>query len=306
MHGQWQAYQVVLRLHTPLHVGWGRVSYLQRARPYVTGRVLRGALVSRLVRRQSQPEGALNDSATYRKIGKTTYQHLAFTYFFPTLKKKDKPGWEVCFPWENESSFRRRFLSSYAATSLNYPQQSAAEGLLYETEFISPYTLDDGRPVYLMGYVFQMDCCKLQWKETLQAGLQLGGERGYGWGRVSLQDIAGPRDPDSNGDIELFGNPIGFEGSKPHPILRIHQGDPLLAHATTQGTPVSGIVEPLVGREWRSEEGGNRKHIGQYINFDNLCFAPGGIVQKDTAFTIGKGGCWQQTTASFDPERPKI
>lgn len=290
----WTAYQVVLRLHTPLHIGWGRVSYLQRARPYVTGRALRGALVTALTRLSSQSEGALNDYQIYRKIGQTAYQHLAFTYFFPALKKKNEKNeseWEECFPWEKEAVFRRRFLGSYAATSLNYPQQTAAEGLLYETEFISPYTLDTGEPVYLMGYIFAFDSTSLAWQKALEHGLQLGGERGYGWGRVSLAAMEGPLAPNQDGKMTFFEMPAVLEVSNAHPLLRVSSGFRLLAHAAAEGASIVGDVEPLVGREWHSERN-DRKHIGQYLNFDNICYAPGSIVQKDTAFKIGKGGVW--------------
>jgi len=62
---------------------------------------------------------------------------------------------------------------------------AAAERMLYEVEFLSPRTLDTGESVFLKGYVFERDGCSLKWKSTLKR-LQLGGERGYGWGSVEL------------------------------------------------------------------------------------------------------------------------
>lgn len=295
MSANWQTYQVVLRLHSPLHIGWGRVSYLQRTRPYVTGRVLRGALVSKLTRLQSQPGSSLTDYKTYQNIGKTAYQHLAFTYFFPAISESlVERKWQVCLPWEDEPTFRRRFLSSYAATALEYPAQTAAEGLLYETEFISPYTLDDDQPVYMMGYIFAMQSDKLQWKDALRLGLQLGGERSYGWGLVKLvncQQAGNSVPPDSSIQFNLFGQLATLEVRNAHPLIRLPEGSHIPAHVAAENAPLKGQVEPLVGREWRSEEG-KHKHIGQYLNFDNLCYAPGSVLLEDAAFKIGKGGVW--------------
>jgi hypothetical protein len=181
----WTVYQIILRLHSPLHIGYREVGYLRRTRPYVTGRALRGALVNRVGRNQNIRGEDPGDP--FRAVSKTFAQYLTFTYFYPALNEDGK--WKVFFPWEDEAGFRRRFLSSYVSTALTYPQQTAAEGLLHEIEFISPRTLDTGEPVYLMGYVFvqeeRLKKEKYDWVGAL-CRLQLGGERGYGWGDVRL------------------------------------------------------------------------------------------------------------------------
>ncbi len=288
----WTAYQVILRLHSPLHIGWGRVSYLQRARPYVTGRVLRGALVSRVARNQTE---LLSDEPLdpYRRVSKTFAAYMAFTYFYPALK--GEAGLKAVFPWQNESEFRRRFLSSSVAVSLEYPQQTAAEGLLYETEFLSPYALDTGEPVYLMGYVFvdeeHLKTEKYHWRSAFRR-LQLGGERGYGWGEARLAE--GGLRPIS-GEEKLFGE-IRFDLSEKRPFVRLERGQSVLAHTEAKSVFLQGKVEPIVGREWRADhpkDNHERKHIGQHLAFDGMYFEPGSVVLQPSKFFIGEGGYWR-------------
>lgn len=285
----WTAYQVILRLHSPLHIGWGRLSYLQRARPYVTGRALRGALVSRVARNKNESGETPGDP--YRAVSKTFAQFMAFTYFYPALKNGN--GWEAKFPWNREAEFRRRFLNSSVSASLEYPRQTAAEGLLYETEFLSPYTLDSGEPVFLMGYIFveeeRLKTETYDWKSAL-CRLQLGGERGYGWGEARLAE--GGLKPISP-DEKLFGE-ICFDFSKNRPFVCLEPGQKVLAHTEAKCSVLQGQIEPMVGREWRADNPKNRerKHIGQHLAFDGMYYAPGSATLGQAKFVIGEGGYW--------------
>lgn len=283
----WAAYQVVLRLYSPLHIGWGRVSYLQRARPYVSGRVLRGALINRVARNKHESGEDAGDP--YRAVSKTFAQYLTFTYFYPALKSA-RGDWNFHFPWEREADFRRRFLSSYAAASLEYPQQRAAEGLLYETEFIAPYALDDGQPVHLMGYFFvneeRLRTEKYDWKGALRR-LQLGGERGYGWGDARL--IENGIRKISDVEDKLFGT-TRFSLSEKRPVICLKKDQPVLAHTPAKDVTLAGNVEPVVGREWRADKG---KYIGQHLAFNDVCFAPGSLALCNSCFAIGEGGYWR-------------
>ena len=73
----WTAYQIILRLHSPLHIGYREVGYLRRTRPYVTGRALRGALVNRVGRNQDIRGEDPGDP--FRAVSKTFAQYLTFT-----------------------------------------------------------------------------------------------------------------------------------------------------------------------------------------------------------------------------------
>lgn len=280
----WRAYRVVLRLSAPLHSGWRKVGNLQMTRPYVTGRMLWGALTLRLTRDGARAQPAV-DSGKYQEIGKQVNERLAFTYFYPALQNAD--GYRIFWPWENEINFRRRFLGSYASTALSYPQQAAAEGSLHEVEFISPHTMDDGQTVYLLGYIFERDGCSPNWRSAIRS-LQLGGERGYGWGRVELVDS-----PKEITDGRIFNGVAAFEGLGERPLLSVANDGRLLAHtrAASDFLP-EGEIEPLVGREWRSTNAAN-KYAGQHVEFTGVCFVPGSKLNRARTFLVGHFGVWE-------------
>lgn len=283
----WRVYKVVFRLRSPMHIGWRKVSNLQMTRPYVTGRALWGALTARLTRNTSS--GLAIDSTAYQETGKKVHDTLAFTYFYPALKKKD--GYQVVWPWGNEETdFCRRFISSYVSTALVYPQHSAAEGFLHEVEFLSPRTLDTGEPVYLVGYVFARKDDALKWREALRY-LQLGGERGYGWGRVELVVCLEQK------DYSLFDAAATVEIDGDRPAIVLFRDKHLLAHTAHTGAEdkltidgidgIIGIIEPLVGREWSDQP-------GQKVVPDGIYYAPGSKVNAESRrFRIGKFGLWE-------------
>jgi hypothetical protein len=280
----WRAFEVVLRLCSPLHIGCGKVGNLQRTRPYVTGRVLWGALTMRLTRDAFQGRGPATDSSQYREVGNQVHRDLAFTYLYPALKSG--ADYQVVWPWDNESTFRRRFLSSYQGTALSYPQQSAAEGTLHEVEFISPNTLDTGGAVFLKGYVFEKEGCTLNWRSALKR-LQMGGERGYGWGNVELVEAS------LLADGLLFGGPAMLKGDGDVLVIRLPTDGRLLAHTLTADLPVSGDIEPLVGREWRSDNP-RRRYVGQHVAFSEVCFVPGSMTLRALDFAVDKYGVWRE------------
>jgi len=282
----WRIYQVILRLRSPLHIGCGKVGNLQRTRPYVTGRVLWGALTMRLTRDDCAGKGPATDSPTYRKFGDKVHGYLAFTYFYPALKSD--AGYRVAWPWADESTFRRRFLSSYQGTALSYPSQSAAEGMLHEVEFVSPHTLDTGEAVFLKGYVFEQEGCYLNWRSALKR-LQMGGERGYGWGDVQVVQVSKVQ------NNHLFDGQVTFEDNNERPIIRLPKDGRLLAHTRTDDLPASGDVEPLVGREWQSDaDDPRRRYAGQYVKFSDVYFTPGSVTLQALDFAVNEYGIWRK------------
>jgi len=278
----WKMYQVVLRLRSPMHIGCGAVGNVQRTRPYVTGRVLWGALTMRLTRDKAQGRGPATDSREYREVGDQVHRSLAFTYFYPALKSGN--DYRVAWPWDDKNVFRRRFLSSYQGTALSYPQQSAAEGMLHEVEFVSPHTLDTGRQVFLMGYIFEREATHLAWQSALER-LQMGGERGYGWGDVEPVEICESAN-------ELFAGLAIFRGDDETPIICLPADGRLLAHTLAEDLPAAGDVEPLVGREWRSDNS-RRRYVGQHVVFDDMCFTPGSVILQPLDFAVEKLGVWR-------------
>jgi hypothetical protein len=271
----WTAYRIVLRLLTPLHVGAGQAGNVQRARPYVTGKALWGALTARITRDNAEWG---ND---YVAVGERVNRELALSYFYPTVEgEKEITIW----PWDKKTDdkFAWRYLNTYAATALDYERQSAQDGSLHEVEFIAPRTRD-GAQVYLIGYIFALNECALQWRDALPR-LQLGGERTYGWGRVAV-------DSAEQASSSLFGQwDMALDSDRP--ILRAAGPARLLAHTLADDpsalSHVAGSIEPLIGRETRQAD----QH-GREIERAQICWTPGSSVNAGAQVSITANGVWQ-------------
>jgi len=290
----WQAYRVVWRLRSPLHIGHSKVGNVQRTRPYVTGRVLWGALTQRLAQDSHAPPD-------YAGMGQAVHEHLAFSYFYPALRADDGQGWSIQWPWGDPAGagvpFYARLMGSYASTALVYPHHSAQEGSLHEVEFLSPRTLNDSEsadPVYLIGTMFATPDAPAGWPAALTR-LQIGGERGYGWGR--LERVALDALP---GTPTLWDHDLKLDGARPvvtlrdgaRPVVTLRDGARLLAHTAVDGVDARGEVEPLVGRAWGARGAGQKvEHLG-------VCYAPGAVVNvaadAEIHLRIGPYGLWMQ------------
>jgi len=263
----WTSYRVNLRILSPIHIGWKKTGNLQQTYPYVIGQTLWGALTARLVRD--------NGGDNYQEIGKEVDKELRFTYFYPTIDCSKIVEWQ----WDNPDKFSWMYLGSYASVALK--DRVSKEGMLHETEYISPKTRDR-REVYLVGYIIEKDGCKLKWREALNR-IQIGGELGYGWGRVKLID----RPKKSNSCF----NSYAFDGTRDTPQITV-QGDKLILLAHTlvvDGLDCNGTIEPLVGRETDAHSG-----FGGVISGATICWVPGSCVKEKTTFGISDRGIWKR------------
>lgn len=265
----WKMHKVVFRLLTPLHVGDVKLGNVQRARHYVTGKALWGALTARLTRDCPELNG------DYVAVGNRVNDQLAFSYFYPAVNEKVDP-----FPWDNADEFAWRYLNTYASTALDYGRNSAEEGSLHETEFIAPRTRD-GAAVNLVGYIFEREGCTLKWQAALDR-LQLGGKRTYGWGRVKRD--SGPESAQS------FWDGWTVDLDQPRPVLRTNGTAPVLyAHTiTTAESDAMGRVEPLVGRETRAADAHGREFPRAQI-----CWMPGARMRAAVPAQIDGDGVWK-------------
>lgn len=273
----WMGYRLALRVLSPLHIGWRKVGNLQQTRPYVTGRNLWGALTARLVRNTA--------GTNYAEIGKRVDQEVAFSYFYPSTH----PDKVTLWPWgEQWEEFAWTFLGGYAGTALQ-DGHGTEDGSLHETEFIASHTRD-GEPVFLVGHLFLDEGCKLDWKNALQQ-LQLGGERGYGWGRVALTS-----EPERLRANRYFGLPVSDQDL----TLMIPKGRPLLAHTlVADELKGRGTIEPFVGRETETTSGG----FGQRQSPPYICWVPGSTFEKEMRFRIGPRGIWTPLQGAYEPRQ---
>lgn len=185
----WSVWQVLLRLRSPLHVGWRRAGNCWQCRPYLPAYPLLCALAARLTEsglRWCGGEDPYSANLNWLK------DHVRLTYFFPALVMRESgdlleiavfvpcydEGGNLLFYQQLQtmertitknsacgtqcqewlaSEFDYLFLDAQARTALTQPDRVAQTGALYHCEFLRPHTRDHeafaSRPVYLTGYV---------------------------------------------------------------------------------------------------------------------------------------------------------
>lgn len=272
----WKLYRVSLKLLSPMHIGWRKIGNLQQTRYYVPGRTLWGALTARIARDYGDSD--------YIKIGKDIDEFLRFSYFYPS----DNEERVTLFPWKSKDEFEWKYIGSSVNTALDFEDlksKRAKEGSLHETEYIAPKTRE-GKQVYLIGYVFEHEDCKLNWKAALPK-LQIGGERTYGWGRVGLD---GANSCSVVNVTDLDGYVI--ELNEESPEVKVSNSHSVISHVLTNdqinSSATSGNIEPLVGLE-TSRDG----RFGSMISDAKICWTPGTKFNNEHTFVIREKGIWE-------------
>ncbi|MCS7035506.1 MAG: hypothetical protein NZM41_02470, partial [Saprospiraceae bacterium] len=148
---------------------------------------------------------------------------------------------------------------------------------------------DEGKPVFLKGFVFEKNGSSLPWQKALQA-LQFGAERTYGWGAVELVRCM-PTETVGWSHQDCVQTTFNLEGEKV--VVQTRENGYLLAHAHACANTIVGNIEPLVGREWRSNSKQGFRYAGQHIEVDGVLYAPGSRVQSKTSFATGSFGLWE-------------
>ena len=278
----WQKYELVFRLLSPLHIGYRRVGNLQQTRGYVPGKNLWAALTVRLTRDFDDGTAGLR----YQAIGESVKSGFRFGYLYPAVPKDGNQDvesvgdLETHYPWKDDL-FAYRFLSSYTSTALDHGRQVAAEGLLHETEFIRPWAQplsDDSQPlpVHLVGSIYvreNLGGALAGWSMALER-IQVGGERGYGWGR-----------------LRLCPKSLSAQAFCEEPTVVVAKGDPILAHVSAgQCEDIVGPIEPLVGWE---RDNTDKSTKNWRLSSPLICYAPGASVTVERSFTIGHYGIWE-------------
>jgi hypothetical protein len=282
----WHMFRLTYELRSPLHIGYHKVSNVQRTRYYIPARNLWAAVTERLTRSgfSSTPDAPQGD---YRRIGDWVKQHCVFSYLF--VCDGDKllyPHYDaqdgLCYGHWSAAEFERRWLSAHVTTALEAATTSAETGSLHEVEFIAPYD-DQARRTGMRGWMFLDEEGKArlaegEWHAALNE-LQVGGERRYGFGRLRLSD-------DWTSNQALADYEVRLDGLRPQ--INVQAKKPLLAHTLACDVKARGMIEPLVGRETV----GDSQSFGQRLTHRQVCWVPGSLVEEKECFTLGETGVW--------------
>lgn len=95
-------------------------------------------------------------------------------------------------------------------------------------------------------------------------------------------------------DEFMFHDFAMVQGDSERPIVHLPTDAHLLAKTSATDLPVSGDIELLVGREWRSDNP-HYRHAGQHVEFSHIRFTPGRIARKNLALAVKAYGIWVAT-----------
>ena len=300
----WDVWSWKFRLESPLHVGFHKVMHLFRTRLYVPGRMLWGAVTAKLT-----PILGLND---YTQVGKVIKSSFCFGYMFPYFNDKiylpvfTEKG--VCWGGATKEELEQQILNVTASTAVESSTLAAEEATLHEVEFVSPYQIPCGVPVYFKGIlwvreytlngiqvIIDRDNKEILFKSAsgnarlfsqIVDRLQIGGERRYGFGLI--KHIKGSLCRLSDGSFGEF--PGKQENGTELPKVKLEDDQPFWTHLKLGSVQVCGDMEPLTGREWDTIKG-----AGRNLSHHGLFWTPGSILKdEDKVFEVHPYGWWKE------------
>ena len=258
-------YRIVLKPLAPLYVGKRKYGNLMETREYVPGRTLWGALTARITR-----DYFGGNPHQYDSVGEFFNENFRFGYLWPSLD-----GEKPYFPWKHDD-FDYLFKFGYVGQPIDCETKSTEEGNLHEVEFIGSRTREGGH-VYLIGNLWIREDKLLENGQVLVEAdskskqisledvfntIQLGGEKGYGWGRVKIEKFEKDKS-----DFSIYNAKV--DTSKDEVILEFKKDSYLPFHALATGElegKVSGPIEPFIGYEFRG---------AWSLSLPYICYVPG-------------------------------
>jgi len=301
----WKYLPLIYRVLSPIHIGYRSVGIIDRTRYYVPSKNFWAAVTSRLT-----PKLYPNPKpGNYKSIGDLIQTHFRFSYFYLATASAEDLSANLRFylpkyskrstiflenpkkqQGDSEANVEAIFIGSYVSTGLDYARHAAMDSMLHEIEYIKPHVLDHGEILdsYLVGGVWvnpgemvQIDGSTILIKERpVLNQLTVGGELGYGFGRLELTDVG-------IDCLGLSGWQVKEESQNDLVVYQPNKRTQILAHVKYKnGQIYKGSLEPIVGREWNDEKGAGRSVAKGFV-----CVAPGGRCPA-SAYEIDGRGYW--------------
>jgi len=267
-------------------------------RYYVPGKLLWGALTAKLT-----PMFNIRD---YQKVGVFFKDAIRFGYLYLHIENKlylpnyTEKGLMIGQLSKNE--FEKKVISSLKSTAIDSKSSTAEEETLHEVEFINPYSIDNGKPVFLKGYLWireisenglsmirkngelfiEYNGLEVNFRDELANRIQVGGERKYGFGLIESKEF---KQVKYEGLDATFGEWFEKDGAV---YIKLTSNKQIWSHTScSNNIAIRGNIEPLVGRNWDIKKGSGRK-----LDSRGLFWAPGSILDEDKTFKILEFGLW--------------
>lgn len=288
----WQIYKLVYQAKSPIHIGYHKLGFIQRTRYYITGKAMWGAITANIARAFYGEQGA-NDK-NYETVGEILRSDIIPSYFYPAIEQEQPllpmfTSEGLRYDTYTQEEFEQRFIHSFGQTAIEPANLTAEEATLHETEYIAPVIeeKDGQKPVYFVGYIFINEAGQKwkDWQEIKKAieEIFVGGERKYGFGRLSLVDKFSCQDDFFDYVVDKSTGLFSIQKDEPIP-------KPIPAHLPVKDNPsLKGDIEPLVGREWGTGKSGE-VGFGQKVSDAEICWVPGSVLtKKETLKLVGYG-----------------
>ncbi|MDL1956935.1 MAG: hypothetical protein LWW95_07820 [Candidatus Desulfofervidus auxilii] len=290
-------YRIRYKAISPIHIGFGkRLGIINQTRYFIPATNIWGAISANLAQRNME---IIKDYSliNYQEAQKFIEKNFFITNFYPVIEN------QVCLPkFKKEGfyygqypkyEFESLILDSYTSTALQ--MKTAEEGSLHEIEFLKNKV--KGKDLEFEGYIgIKNDKIKeehgnvkilynknLFFLKEIIKNISVGGERKYGFGRLSLSS----QYPQQVGDIWKF----QIEEDKI--IIGENKTTPFYINIINNfNKKFIGDIEPIVGRLWIDDALSGRVGSGQKVGKYGLCIVPGSLVLEEikiklNAFGIG-------------------
>lgn len=304
----WKRRDVIFTLKSPLHIGYlpFKGSVISPTRYYIPGKNFWGAITKRAT--ESFPS-----SGDYKKIGLEIKDSFRFSYFYlydgkaifiPKYKDSGLVFGEDGKEQIDKFSFERRFIGSRVLTAIDSKSGTARDESLHEIEFLKHRFRDEKGNIentriigsiwikegsYLNGFEIKFDNNGIFVNDfNLIEELVLGGEQGYGFGKVHLEKVLNEK---------RF--PIGkSNNTQSNEIeIKIESVSPILSHLKyEQNISFQGDIELLIGRGYFDIEKSDskaseyKKDAGNVITNKGYYFSPGTMIERDDEFLLDWDG----------------
>lgn len=193
------------------------------------------------------------------------------------------------------AGFEKRFISSIPSTAIESGSMSADYGSLHEIEIILPRQREDKEKgndkqedVFITGNIFIKEGKEsnlnlladdniiklndISVNDVLKEGIQIGGERRYGFGLIKVHNLGRSEGKDySVVSIDL--------------VKKIRAHNPIEAHLkVSDHLALKGDIEAVVGREW------DGSGAGRGLSKGFLAWVPGSVTMSDINVKIREFG----------------
>lgn len=304
----WKRFDVIFTLKGPLHIGYlpFQGSVISPTRYYIPGKNFWGAITKRATEYlHNEPK-----SDDYKKIGKKIIKNFRFSYFYlydgKTIFIPKYTDSGLVFGEEDKIQidkfgFEQRFIGSRVLTAIDSKSGTAKDETLHEIEFIKhKFIAKDGsiKGTRIIGCIWIREGSNLNSYQiesddsgifvngfNLIKELTLGGEQGYGFGKVKLEKILNEK---------RFPIKLSETAQNSEIEIKIQSKKSILSHFKYEpNVPFQGEIELLIVRGYfdieeqqnqkeESEQHSNYKiNPGKTIMNKGYYFSPGTRLKKE-------------------------